>query len=67
MCRGQQKAYRAYISIRRKHIHLGEFDTLEEAAAARKAGEEKYFSPERAAFEADGITVKGPYKPKKKK
>lgn len=65
VCRGHRKAYRAYISIRRKHISLGEYDTLEEAAAARKAGEEKYFSPERAAFEADGVTVKGPYKPKK--
>lgn len=67
VCRGKHKAYRAYISIRRKHISLGEFDTLEEAAAARKAGEEKYFSPERIAFEADGVTVKGPYKTKKKK
>lgn len=67
VCRGNKKAYRAYINIRRKQIGLGEYDTLEEAAAARKAAEEKYYGPEIAAFEADGISVKGPYKPKKSK
>ena len=37
--------YRAYINIGKKQIHLGNFDTLEEAAAARKAVEKKYFAP----------------------
>jgi hypothetical protein len=36
--------YRAYITLDRRQIHLGLYDTLEEAAEARKAGEEKYFS-----------------------
>lgn len=37
--------YRAYLYLRRKQIHLGTYDTLEEAAQARKEGEEKYFTP----------------------
>ena len=37
--------YRAYINIGKKQIHLGNFDTLEEAAAARKAVENKNFAP----------------------
>ena len=35
--------YRAYISVRRKQIHIGVFDTLEEAAQARKEAEERIF------------------------
>lgn len=38
--RGQ---YRAVIYVKSRKIHLGRFDTLEEAAAARKAGEAKYW------------------------
>lgn len=65
VCAGRKKRFRAYINLRRKHIDLGEYDKLEDAIAARKAGEEKYFAPEIAAFEADGVKVIGPYQPKK--
>ncbi|PIC59125.1 HNH endonuclease [Sporosarcina sp. P12(2017)] len=37
--------YRASIGIKNKQYHLGYFDTVEEAAAARRAGEEKYHQP----------------------
>lgn len=37
--------YRAQICVRGKTIGLGEYQTLEQAAQARKAAEEKYFSP----------------------
>lgn len=37
--------YRAYINFARKQIYLGSFDTLAEAAAARKEAEEKYYKP----------------------
>lgn len=37
--------YRAYLTIKRKQIHLGLFDTPEEAAQARKIGEEMYYKP----------------------
>lgn len=36
--------YRAYISIGKKQIHLGFFDKLYDAKAARKAAEQRYFS-----------------------
>ena len=39
--------WRAYIKIKRKNIHLGNFDTKEDAIAARKAAEEKWFGPYR--------------------
>ena len=42
--------YRAYLSLRKRQINLGFFDTLEEATLARKAGEEKYFAPVIASF-----------------
>lgn len=42
--RGKQK-FRAYINLRRKQVSLGLYDTLEEAAAARAAAEEKYYAP----------------------
>lgn len=35
----------ASLMLNRKHIHLGTFDTIEEAAEARAKGEEKYFKP----------------------
>lgn len=54
--------YRAYINIGRKQIHLGNFDTLEEAAAARKAAEKKYFAPRQA--EVDAIVRKASGKKK---
>lgn len=37
--------YRAYITVERKYKHLGAFGTVEEATAARKRAEEKYFKP----------------------
>lgn len=37
--------YRAYINVARKQIHLGSFDTLEEAKHARMLAEEKYYQP----------------------
>lgn len=37
--------YRARIMVNRKEIRLGTFDTLEEAAQARRKGEDKYFGP----------------------
>lgn len=36
--------YRAYITLDRKQIGLGCFDTLEEATQARKTAEQKYFA-----------------------
>lgn len=39
------KKYRAYLTIDRKQIHLGSFMDIEDAKAARKAAEEKYFKP----------------------
>ncbi|MEQ2422436.1 hypothetical protein WMO23_06775 [Megasphaera sp. CLA-AA-H81] len=36
--------YRAYISIGKRQIHLGFFDKLDDAKAARKAAERRYFA-----------------------
>ena len=56
--------YRAHIMVGGKQIHLGNFDTLEAAAEARRLGEEKYFSPVIERWEEDGnslAAVKGRY------
>lgn len=37
--------WRAYISVKGKQYSLGYFDNFDDAVAARKAGEEKYFKP----------------------
>jgi hypothetical protein len=37
--------YRAHIMINHRQIHLGSYKKLEDAIAARKAAEEKYFRP----------------------
>lgn len=37
--------YRAYINIRRKHIHLGTYDSIEEARLARLEAEDKLYKP----------------------
>ena len=37
--------YTAFIVVKREHKHLGTFDTIEEAEAARKAAEKKYYKP----------------------
>lgn len=39
----QKERWRAKIAINGKHIHLGCFDTKDEAVAARLAAEQKYF------------------------
>lgn len=39
------KKYRASLEFKYKKIHLGSYDTAEEAYQARLAGEEKYFKP----------------------
>lgn len=38
--------WNARVTVNRKTIHLGTFQTKEEAIAARKAGEEKYYLPQ---------------------
>lgn len=40
-----RKKYQAYIGFKGKNIKLGYYNTLEEAKAARKKGEEKYHKP----------------------
>ena len=41
----KDKRWRASITFQGKSIHLGIFDNIEDAAAARKAAEDKYFKP----------------------
>lgn len=48
------RKWRAYITINKKRIHLGTFDSLEDAAKARKEAEEKYYSE----YETIGNIVK---------
>ncbi|MHC1786426.1 MAG: hypothetical protein AB9880_05155 [Christensenellales bacterium] len=45
------KRYRATICLKGKQYLLGSFDTLEEAAAARKKGEEALYRPVLAAYQ----------------
>lgn len=39
----QRRKWEAYIKVGRKKIHLGRFNTFEDAVTARKCAEEKYF------------------------
>ena len=39
------KKFKATLKLRGKQIYLGVYDTIEEAAEARKKGEERYFKP----------------------
>jgi len=41
----QKNKFIAGIMLQRKRIHLGSYETLEDAAAARAAAEAKYFKP----------------------
>lgn len=41
--RKDRNKYRAYIKFQKKNISLGNYDTLEEAAKARRKAEEEYF------------------------
>lgn len=43
--KGDKQRYRAYINLRRKRIDLGQYDNLDDAIAARKAGEDLYYRP----------------------
>ena len=45
--------YRAYLYLNKRQIHLGLYDTLEEAKQARKDGEERYYRPVIEAFKRD--------------
>jgi len=42
--KGRGKAWAAYITVDKKQIHIGYYDTLDEAAAARKSAEAKYWN-----------------------
>ena len=39
------KRFKATLKLRGKQIYLGVYDTIEEAAEARRKGEERYFKP----------------------
>lgn len=53
------KKYRAYIMLDRKQIHLGSYTYIEDAIAARKAAEEKYFTDRQAAVDDIKQNFKG--------
>jgi len=42
---GKCGAWRAYITVSKQHIFLGQYKNFSDAVAARKAAEEKYFGP----------------------
>jgi len=42
--------FRAYLTLQQRQIHLGIFDTLEEAKQAHKEGEEQYYAPDIESF-----------------
>lgn len=48
--------FRATLYLRGKQVYLGTFDTVEEAAEARKQGVEKYFKPIIEEFEREKKT-----------
>lgn len=45
VCKDCHGRWRAYINFQRKQYHLGSYDTIEEAAAARKEAEELIYAP----------------------
>ena len=52
-CNGVSRSgekWRAYITLKRNQIHLGTFDSFEDAAAARKEAEKRLYDPEIQAF-----------------
>ncbi len=50
--RENMQKYYAYIMVNRKHIPLGHYEKLEDAIAARKTAEEKYFRPRQEKVDA---------------
>ena len=54
--------FRATIFLRGKQVYLGTYNTIEEAAEARKLGEEKYFKPVIEEFERTWHTDTGDIK-----
>ena len=47
--------YRAYINLRRTHYELGLFNTLDDAVAARKEAEQKFYKPVIEAWEKGNL------------
>lgn len=50
VCRASNGKWRAYITLKRKQYALGIFSEFEDAVAARKQAEKKFFDPEIAKF-----------------
>lgn len=55
----REQRWIAKITVQRKQITLGRYITMEDAAAARKAAEEKYFAPIIADYEETNKNKKG--------
>ena len=53
-----EEMYRAYITVKRKQIALGLYSDINDAIAARKAAEEKYFEPLQERVDAIKDTLK---------
>lgn len=65
----QKGTYKAYISFKHKHIHLGFFNNLKDAAAARKEAEEilyNKFLDDNAGWEQRLTDAMDEYKKNKK-
>lgn len=56
--RENMQKYYAYIMVNRKQIPLGYYENMEDAIAARKAAEEKYFRPRQEKVDAIRRMVK---------
>ena len=50
VCRGKSGKWRAYIVLRGRQYYLGNFSELDDAIAARKNAEKKFFDPEIIKF-----------------
>lgn len=53
-----EEMYRAYITVKRRQIALGLYSDINDAIAARKAAEEKYFEPLQERVDAIKDTLK---------
>jgi hypothetical protein len=45
VAKAEKGRYRASITVKHQTIHLGRYETIEEAKRAREKAEEKYFKP----------------------